>query len=103
MNTLFRLNSTLTRSLKFAKYRFNNFSETLKDKEKGDEKVFINKQEKELMKKLLSKLEKQGEVEQAKGVPDSDAERLTTILKRHNTTLPNGLVNDILAWKKGDL
>jgi len=110
MNTLFRfkkfsLNSQSLTKLSFVNFRAARFGD-FKDKERTEEKIFIDKRERELMKKLLDKLNtgEKEEVKEPKKENESKAEStaLKTILEKHKTSIPQELFVDIVRWKKGE-
>lgn len=86
----------------FSKIRLNNFSELFKDKEKVEEKIFIDKKERDLMKKLLEKLQTSEPEHHRPDEKNPDKDRLEEILKKHNKKIPNELIEDLLHWKKGE-
>jgi hypothetical protein len=109
MNTLLRfkkfsLNSQLVSKFSFVNFRAARFSD-LKDKERTEEKIYIDKRERELMKKLLDKLNA-GEKEEVKPKKENeskaDSAALKVILDKHKTTVPQELFVDIVRWKKGE-
>lgn len=103
MNSMFRFKSLVGRSNSFkVKLNFNNFSDAFKNKEMVEEKIFIDKQERELMKKLLSKLEASGAIEKPKK-EDHEVDALQHVLERHHKTISKELFNDLLKWKKGEI
>ncbi len=81
------------------------FSSNFKDKELTEERIFIDKKEREIMKKLLSKLDtKEGkDGQQANPNYDSeDEEALGHVLERHGKTISTDLFKDLLKWKRGE-
>ena len=102
MNSILRIKS-LKLNKNLFKMRVNNFADIFKDKEKVEEKIFIDKHERDLMKKLLSKLENKGEIDQHHHEYNPDADDLSHILERHSKKITNELFSDLLRWKKGEL
>lgn len=109
MNTLFRfkkfsLNSQILKKLSFVNFRAARFGD-FKDKERTEEKIYIDKRERELMKKLLEKLNT-GEKEEVKPKKENESKAestaLKTILEKHKTSIPQELFVDIVRWKKGE-
>jgi hypothetical protein len=102
--------SFLLASKNIFRFKFTtcSFSNVFKDKEKVEEKLYIDKQERELLKKLLEKIHKNGQSEdsissQSQSSNDSDYENLRYILDSHNTEISKDLFNALLKWKKGQL
>jgi hypothetical protein len=90
--------------MKINKLRMNCFSDLFKDKEKVEEKLYIEKHERELMKKLLEKLETKGELDQPTTIHDHhipDRNRVREIFKKHNMNASNKLVDALIRWKRG--
>jgi hypothetical protein len=82
----------------------SRFTDSFKSKEKIEEKIFIDKKERELMKKLLEKLstEEKDVKPKKENVTKEDSESLHKILKKHKLNIPQELFIDIVHWKKGD-
>ena len=102
MNSIIKIKSLKLKNNLF-KLKVNNFADVFKDKEKVEEKIFIDKHERELMKKLLSKLESKGDIDQHHHAYNPDADDLSHILERHSKKVSNELFGDLLRWKKGEL
>ena len=103
----FSLNSQFAKSLSkvnFFNFRMNNFSDSFKSKEGMEEKVFIDKKERELIKKLLEKLSTDEKDVKSKkeSVSKEDSDVLHKILKKHKVNIPQELFIDIVLWKKGE-
>jgi hypothetical protein len=104
MNSMMKLKSVVSKSNIF-KYTIarNQFSSNpFSDKEKVEEKIFIDKNERNLM-KLLAKLQAAGEIEKPHDQDDHDAEELKHVLERHSKHISKELFGDLLKWKKGQI
>ena len=100
MNSIIRFKSlSVSRNLFKVKFTSSTFADAFKDREKIEEKLYIDKHERELMKKLLSKLQTQGEIEKPQHA-DQDADALQHVLNRHHKIISKELFNDLLKWKK---
>eukprot|EP00345_Euplotes_harpa_P000368 CAMPEP_0168324958 /NCGR_PEP_ID=MMETSP0213-20121227/4404_1 /TAXON_ID=151035 /ORGANISM="Euplotes harpa, Strain FSP1.4" /LENGTH=114 /DNA_ID=CAMNT_0008327355 /DNA_START=20 /DNA_END=364 /DNA_ORIENTATION=- len=80
----------------------------LKDKGKGDEERFFQEQEREVLKRLLKKLEAeeanktQKKEESSSSDDEKNQEGLQDILKKHNIKEDSKLAKDLKEWQKGD-
>jgi len=110
MNSLLKfkklaLSSHVLPKLGFMNFRAATFVDSFRDKEKMEEKIYIDKKERELMKKLLERLnteEQDVKVTQQEQGSNEDKENLDKILKKHKVNIPQELFNDIIHWKKGE-
>ena len=92
-------------SSSFYRFRFINFSNIFNDKEKVEEKIFIDKKERDLMQKLLQKLhveEPEKTSAQTSQGQNAEIKKLEEILKKNNKSVSKELFDDILLWKKGE-
>jgi hypothetical protein len=75
------------------------FSDKLKDKGSGDEKIFFNKEDERALKKLLKKVKGQSsQVESTSSIETAEKE-LLKLIKEHNIKSNSTLVGDLLQWK----
>lgn len=74
----------------------------LKKKGKGDEDIYFNRKEREQLKNLLHKLEDAGEQDGAIQSENAQEARhnLLAVLSKHSIRPSEGLIEDILSWKK---
>lgn len=103
MNSIMRFKSIVCKSniFKYTMTRNPFSSNSFSDKEKLEEKIFIDKHERDLMKKLLAKLQAAGEIEKPNTEEDHDAVELKHVLERHSKNISKELFSDLLKWKKG--
>jgi hypothetical protein len=110
MNSLLKINRIKLRSMGlfqgFNRFQFRSFGDSFKDKEKSAEKIYIDKHERELMKKLLEKL-KVGEDTTSRNPNDLDVNRedkdnLDKLFIKHKKEVPQELILDLIKWKQGD-
>jgi hypothetical protein len=80
------------------------FSNSFKDKELAEEKFYIDKKERETMKKLLAKVNfKSAQEGQSHHESDSEDEHnLGHVLERHSKLISKELFEEILKWKRSD-
>jgi ribosomal protein S19E (S16A) len=104
MNSIIAFKSLAKKNVFKMKFNYKTFANAFNDKEKVEEKLFIDKNEREIMKKLLSKLQKQGEIDKShKHDKSPDADALSHLLDRHHKNISEELFEDLLKWKKGQL
>ncbi|CAD8087728.1 unnamed protein product [Paramecium primaurelia] len=79
------------------------FADVLKDKDKGDEKVYFTKEDQKLMQKLLKKMKENNEKPKSSGSNDKeDKEDLQKIFSRYKINYTDALIEEVLNWKRGD-
>jgi hypothetical protein len=88
----------------FIKIKTNFFAnDSFGDKEKAAERIFIDKKEKELLQKLLEKLNVDDKHKpERSSFSKEEKESLGKLLKKHNKKIPDEMFDDLLHWKKGD-
>lgn len=82
---------------------FASFSNSIKDKQKGEEKSYFSKQDAKLLKALVEKMEKREEDNSAEAEHDCMVDDLTDIFGRHGLDKngKNGLLwQELLEWKR---
>lgn len=72
------------------------FTDNFRDREAAEEKVFVSKQERDALKKLLLKIKKDQDSDHVK----TEINALEAIFKKNGVTSSEGLVKDILDWKE---
>jgi predicted alpha/beta superfamily hydrolase len=85
-------------------FKLSRFSNTFKEKELAEEKFYIDKKERETMKKLLAKINmKNAQDSQSHQEHDSEDEHdLGHVLERHSKLISKELFEEILKWKRSD-
>lgn len=84
---------------------FFNFSNSFKDKEQAEERIYVDKKEKEMMKKLLMKVNSENsnsKESQTTNYDSDDEEDLTHILERHHKVVSKELYDELIKWKRSD-
>ena len=73
----------------------------LDGKQKGDEKVYFDKQDQQTLQKLLKKLQDQEKQQKAEeNSADKHADALKKLLKDHKIAENQEFINDLLEWRK---
>ena len=93
-----KLTKVLNRNLKnmpFLSLSNKSFSDVFKNREKAEEDVYVNKQERELMKKLLKKIK----TEHNPDHESNEINELKAIFKKHNIEASNTLIGEIQKWR----
>ena len=98
MNSVFmKTSKTLIRNNLLFKVNSRSLSDKFKDKESAEEAIFVNKQERETMKKLLLKIK----AEQDKNHVETELKDLKAVLTKHKVAnVTDALLKDIQAWKQ---
>ena len=76
----------------------------LDEKEKAQEKMYFDKEERKIMEKLLNKLNKQSELDRhhvESSRADSNSQ-LKKIFSKYRIEAPNALLEDLNEWKRDD-
>ena len=86
-------------------YQMATFATTKKGpldgKQKGDEKVYFDKQDQQTLQKLLKKLQDQEKQQKAEeNSADKQADALKKLLKDHKIAENQEFINDLLEWRK---
>lgn len=100
----FTLNTQIISKYGLVNVKAARFADNFREKEKMEEKIYIDKKERELMKKLLEKLNTDDidvSVQKQEQASKEDQEALSKILKKHKVEIPEELFKDIIHWKKG--
>lgn len=80
-----------------------SIEDVIKTKGKADEDIYFNKKDKELLKKLVDKLDHSTEDLNDPEVSKKSREKLMTVLKKHNVRPSEALIDDLTSWKAGGL
>jgi len=80
-----------------------NIEDVVKNKGKADEDIYFNRKDKELLKKLVDKLDHSTEDLSDPEVAKKSREALVTVLKKHNTRPSEAMIEDLVTWKAGGL
>ena len=75
--------------------KFNFTTDPFKAKEYGEEKQFINKEEKDILKKLIKKIRAEVEVDHEK----NEINDLMNILAKHKVKTNDELIKALRYWK----
>lgn len=74
-------------------FQSKGFSDPFKKKEIGEEKNYINKQERDLLKKLMKKIKEDHNHESV------EVNALKQLLGNHNISASDSLIKDIQRWR----
>lgn len=80
-----------------------NIEDVIKNKGKSDEDLYFNRKDKELLKKLIDKIENTTEDLNDPVVAKRCRDNLMNILKKHNLRPSEALLDDLTTWKAGGL
>jgi hypothetical protein len=75
--------------------------DAVKNKGKADEDIYFNRKDKELLKKLVDKLDHSTEDLSNPEVAKKSREALVTVLKKHSIRPSEALIEDLVNWKAG--
>lgn len=76
----------------------------MKNKGKGDEDTYFTRKDRELLKKMLNKIDDQVmEPEELRAAEDRHRTSLLKIARSHNLRLTDVVVEDLLKWRRGEL
>jgi hypothetical protein len=78
-----------------------NIEDVIKSKGKTDEDLFFNKKDKDLLKKLVDKLENTTADLSDPAVAKRCRDNLLNILKKHNIRPSEALLEELTTWKAG--
>ena len=79
-------------------------ADKIQQKGAGDEAAYFNRKDKEAALRLLRKLEQEVKEDvELDQVYKKQQTRLTALLNKHGIKLPDGMYDDLLAWKRGQL
>ena len=82
-------------NINFYKKSLSFFSDTLKKKERLEEENYVNKQERELMKKMLKKIKAEHNPEHE----SDEINELKSILRKNKIEPTENLIKDIREWR----
>ena len=82
---------------------FTKIEDNLELKRRADEERYINKRDKENLKKLLAKMDQLEEIEDTPAVANDRRNRLLAILNNHSVRVSEKVIEDLLKWKKGEI
>ena len=77
-----------------------SFSNTFKEKERGEEKLFFSRNDEKLLKNLLKKVQHQSDTVETDAERIQRAEKeLSSICRKYKITANKNLVSDLFDWK----
>ena len=79
-----------------------NIEDVIKSKGKSDEDLYFNRKDKELLKRLVDKLDTAEDLNDP-AVAKRCRDNLLNILKKHNLRPSEALLEDLTTWKAGGL
>ncbi len=80
-----------------------NIEDTIKNKGRGDEDVYFNRKDKELLKKLVDKIDSTTVDLNDPVIAKKCRDNLLNVLKKHNLRPSEALLEDLTTWKAGGL
>ena len=94
----------ITRGLAQARFVSTKIEEELDLKRRGAEDDYVNRKDRENLRRLLQKMEDMAvEISEHDQLADRRRARLMNILNGHNVHLPEKLIEDLMKWKNGQL
>lgn len=83
---------------------FRQADDTMKGKGKGDEETYFTRKDRELLKKMLEKVDEQVmEPEELIAAEERHRTSLLKLARSHNLRLTDVVVEDLLKWRRGEI
>lgn len=92
---------SLRNTLRIVYAENKGFADKFKDKENAEERLFMDKEERKTIKRLLQKLEAEGKTvaREEVSMKDEDLDAVKIVLERHRVKPTEALLEELYDWK----